>query len=174
MNNELPKVDITYGTKRYNERTYKTFYTGLVPAIKGEYSVRVTDIDGNTFETNVLKTNNRSGVIVFSNRRMLLCQIATLELIPRQEIETITSNTEFFEKSSLPKPKTFHLILNKAHAMNRNVAVIIKDGKTYKGKCDRCDYDTVILMTNSGSTINIMYDIVKRIVPIEADGSLAE
>lgn len=63
MNNELPKVDITYGIKRKSDRNYKVFLFSIIPAVKGAYSVEVTTIDGNSFTSNVVKCNNRNGVI---------------------------------------------------------------------------------------------------------------
>ncbi|MDE9454593.1 hypothetical protein [Xenorhabdus bovienii] len=174
MNNELPKVDVTYGTKRYNNRIYKTFYTSLVPAVKGQCSVKVLDIDGNEFVSNVIKTNNRNGVVVFSDHRMLFCQIAKIELIGRQEMEIIESQVKNFDSSVLSKPRTFHLILKKSHALNKDVAVFMKDGNVYKGKSIRQDYDTLLLITQEDKQLIIMYDAVKRIVPLEGDGSLAE
>ncbi|MGJ0628963.1 hypothetical protein [Xenorhabdus bovienii] len=174
MNNQLPVKDITYGTKRYNDRVYKTAIVSLTPVIKGSSSVIVTKIDGESFVGNITKTNNRNGVIVFSDRRMLFAEIATIEVITRQEFPVLPTETIFFDKSTLPAPKSFHLILNKAHAVKKDVAVFMKNGEIYKGKSTTHDYDSLRLVTHDNRNIHIMYDAVKRIVPLEADGSLAE
>ncbi|MDC9582760.1 hypothetical protein PSI15_14500 [Xenorhabdus sp. PR6a] len=174
MNSELPKVDITYGTKRHGERTYKDFKFFVISATKGMYSVDVTTIGGDRFKSNIIKCNNRNSVIVFSDRRMLFCQIATITLIPRQEVEVVDSVAQFFDKSTLPKTKTFHLILNKSHAVEKHIAVFMKDGKIYKGEKSNHDYDSLQLLNQDGGLVLLMYDAVKRIVPFESDGSLAE
>lgn len=106
---------------------------------------------------------------------MLFCQLAKIKFIPRREFDIIESKTEFFDKNTLPKPKTFNLILNKAHAVGKkNVAVFMNNGDLYKGTCHNCDYNSVVLITDNNEREIIMYDAVKRIIPLEADGSLAE
>ncbi|MEX6147086.1 hypothetical protein AB6G26_23940 [Providencia hangzhouensis] len=50
---------------------------------------------------------------------------------------------------------------------------LLKSGETYSGVSKYHDFDSVQLLTKSGDII-IMYDAVKRIVPLEPDGSIAE
>ncbi|MGJ0628962.1 hypothetical protein [Xenorhabdus bovienii] len=174
FNSELPKVDITYGTKRFKERVYRSALSFFSMKAKSKtFSFQVTKLNGEVFISNPIKINARSGVMVFSNWRMLSDEIATIETLSRREFPEIESSTVFFDKSTLPKPKTFNLILNKAHATNKSVAVFLSSGKIYKGVSVNCDYDSVQLKTASGDVV-IMYNAVKRIVPLEDDGSLAE
>ncbi|UNH29315.1 hypothetical protein MNY64_17865 (plasmid) [Moellerella wisconsensis] len=136
-------------------------------------SVKVTKLNGEVFISNIIKTKSKNHVLIFSDRRMLLAEISTIEAIPRHEFDEAQSETVFFDKSTLPKAKTFHLILNKAHAKKSNVAIFLKNGDVYKGKSINCDLDSIHVDTGTGQVL-IMYDAVKRIVPLEDDGSLAE
>ncbi|KLN95645.1 hypothetical protein [Moellerella wisconsensis] len=174
INSELPKVDVTYGINRFNERIYRGALTLISNLAKAKNkSVKVTKLNGEIFTTNPVKINARRGVVVFSDRRMLLAEIATVEVIERREFDESDSKTQYFDKSTLPKFKTFHPILRKAHATKKDVSVLLKSGKIYKGFSFSHDLDSLQIATSTGQVL-IMYDAVKRIVPLEDDGSLAE
>lgn len=174
INSEFPKVDITYGTNRYNERTHRGSLAFLsMRAMARTESVKVTKLNGEVFISNIIKTKSKNHVLIFSDRRMLLAEISTIEAIPRKEFDEAKSETVFFDKSTLPKAKTFHLILNKAHATKKDVSVFLKSGEIYKGCSFSHDLDSLQIATSTGQVL-IMYDAVKRIVPLEDDGSLAE
>ena len=174
MNSELPKVDITYGTKKKGDRLYSRALAFFASLGKTQsHSLKVTKIGGDVFISNAVKTNNRVGVLVFSDRRMLIGEVATMETIERRDLPIIDTKTPYFDKNSLPKPKTFNLILNKAHAVGKKVSVFLKSGETYSGVSKYHDFDSVQLETQSGDIV-IMYDAVKRVVPLESDGSLSE
>lgn len=174
MNSELPKVDITYGTKRYGERNYKSaMFFISISAKKQNCTFEITKMSGEKVITNPIKTNTRVGLAVFSDSRLMMAEIASIKTLIKQDIEFIESKANIIDKSLLPSPKTFHLILNKSHAQNKRVAVFMKNGEILKGISKSCDFDSVTL--DSGEYFVIaMYDAVKRIVPLEPDGSIAE
>ncbi|MEQ4626709.1 hypothetical protein [Providencia manganoxydans] len=174
MNSELSKVDITYGTKRHGERVYKNVLLVLsMSGKKQNCTFEIIKTDNEVIKANVVKTNSRVGLVVFSNCRLLFSEISYLKILPRQELSVIPSAANIVDKSLLSTPKTFHLILNKAHAVGKKVSVFLKSGETYSGVSKYHDFDSVQLVTKSGDII-IMYDAVKRIVPLEPDGSIAE
>ncbi|MCU6236792.1 hypothetical protein KWH75_06880 [Morganella morganii] len=175
MNQQLPVKDITYGTKRHGERSYKAALTFL--SMMGRLklnSATVVKINGDTFISNPVKTNTRNGVVVFSDQRMLIAEIAWFKTTIRQEFNECDSTINGFDKSTLPVPKTFHLILKKAYTVNKDVAIFMKDGSIIKGFARSHDFDSVMLKHSESDFTIIMYDAVKRIVPLEADGSLSE
>ncbi|WP_156665037.1 hypothetical protein [Morganella psychrotolerans] len=137
-------------------------------------SFEITKISSESFISNPIKTNSKSGVIVFSDRRLFIAEISIIKTVNRQEFDERKSTVAPFDKSSLPFPKTFHLILEKAYAVKKDVAVFMKDGSVIKGFAGSHDFDSVVLKKNESDFTIIMYDSVKRIVPLEADGSLAE
>ena len=175
MNQQRPVKDITYGTKRHGERSYKAALTFLSMMGKLKLnSAEVTTLTGEKLISNVIKKNSGSGIVVFSDRRISVAEIATIKTIKRQEFSECESTITPFDKSTLPFPKTFHLILKKAYTVNKDVAVFMKDGSVIKGFAGSHDFDSLTLKHGESDFTIIMYDAVKRIVPLEADGSLAE
>ncbi|KLU17127.1 MULTISPECIES: hypothetical protein [Xenorhabdus] len=170
MNNELPKVDITYGTTRHGDRSYKGCKIRLNAISNNNQSVKITLIDGSTMVTNFVKIN-RGGVFVFEDKRIRDYNIAFFEPVDKISVESDTSlpgeKREYFDQ------KTFHLILKKIHATEKKVAVFMKNGDIYKGKHGSSDLDSFTILIGS-RTLTIMYDAIKRIIPLEADGTLAE
>lgn len=174
MNSELPKVDITYGTKRHGERVYKSALTFFYHAIKKHhFTFEITTTDGSEIIANLMKTNTKAKLAVFSNCRLRLSEIACSKTRPFTMIPFVNSVVSLKESTESRSHKTFHLILNKAHAKNQKVAVFMKNGKIVKGYSENCDFDSVTL-SDSGHFTLVMYDAVKRIVPLEPDGSIAE
>lgn len=173
MNNELPKADITYGTKRHGLRKY-TSLTNALLLCKNTNSIKVTTRDGDSFISNVVKVSGSKNLIIMDDRRARLSEIDTIEIINRREISKIDSLLDTSRAFEQAEPlKTFNLILNKAHAVGKKVSVFLKSGEAHNGVSKFHDFDSVQLETQSGDII-IMYDAVKRIVPLEEDGSLAK
>nr|WP_181374628.1 hypothetical protein [Pectobacterium carotovorum]AKG47452.1 Repressor of phase-1 flagellin [Pectobacterium carotovorum] len=173
MNSELPKVDITYGTKRNGLRKYVSLTNALL-FCKNTNSIKVTTNDGDSFISNVVKVSGSKNLIIMDDRRTRLSDIATVEIINRHEInktDSVLGATRAFEQ--LEHLKTFNLILNKAHAVGKRVSVFLKSGDAYNGVSKFHDFDSVQLETISGNIV-IMYDAINRIVPLEEDDSLAE
>lgn len=175
MNQQLPVKDITYGTKRHGERWYRDalHLFSLMGKLKLN-SLEVLKLNGERFLSNPVKRGSRSSIAIFSDRRMNIAEIATIKSVKRQEFVVCDSHTTPFDKSTLPLPKTFHLILRKAYTIKKDVAVFMKDGSVIKGFAGSHDFDSVTLKHGESDFTIIMYDAVKRIVPLEADGSLAE
>ncbi|MDE9454591.1 hypothetical protein [Xenorhabdus bovienii] len=174
MNNQLPTMDITYGTKRYNERVYKGIKTSIKIAYS-EYTAKVVLLNGDTFEGNLIKVNSRANVAIFNDRRVLLSSISYLEFLPRKKLAEIEEKSLCWSSSNPSLSiKTFHLILNKAHAIGKDVTVFMGSGEIYSGRTTSHDYDSLRIDLYEGRTLSIMYDAVKRIIPLETDGSLAE
>ncbi|MEW2741584.1 hypothetical protein ABZ131_20705 [Providencia rettgeri] len=172
MNSELPKVDITYGTKRHGFRGY-THVGGLLFSFSQKTTSKVTLNSGETFESNIKKISTTKNLIIFSDRRNRISDISYIQLIDRV---TIPEKVSTLEKTPVVTNslKTFHLVLRKAYSLRKDVAVFLKSGVVIKGNSDTHDYDTFSLTCNENSVFVIMYDAVKRIVPLEEDGSLAE
>lgn len=175
MNQQLPVKDITYGTKRHGERKYNNAlsFFSMIGKLK-KNSIEVVTTSGETFITNAVKRNSSSGVVVFSDRRMFIAEIDAIKTTERREFDVSESVIKPFDKSTQSESKTFHLILNKAHATNKAVAVFMKNGTVVRGCKQGHDFDSVTLQHGEYDFTIIMYDAVKRIVPLEADGSLAE
>ncbi|EPG3568328.1 hypothetical protein ON011_003262 [Providencia rettgeri] len=173
MNSELPKVDITYGTKRKGDSGYGNLYYFLLASKKSNKSIEITLLNGDIFVSNYIKNDSRKSVVVFSDRRFYARELKMLRLVERIEIEISQSVRVNMDYPFNPNPKTFNLILNKAHALGKNVIVFMKDGQAYKGCSISHDFFSVRL-ENKDEQIVIMYDAVERIVPLEEDGSLSE
>lgn len=174
INSELPKVDVTYGTKRTGIRSYRSatiFFSSI--AKSNNKSIEVVNLNGETFVSNPIKVSARSHVLVFYDRRIRLDEVESMSLIERRDIQKCESSVGEFKKPNQSNLKTFNLILKKSHATKKSVAVFLSSGKIYKGVSINCDYDSVQIRTNSGDVV-IMYNAVNRIVPLENDGSLAE
>ncbi|MEI9600073.1 hypothetical protein V5030_12735 [Moellerella wisconsensis] len=173
INSELPKVDVTYGTNRYGYRGYNHIGKVLLASSKTT-SAKVTMDDGSTFNTNVKKVSSSKNLIIFSDRRERLSNISVIELIDK--IHTIESDSILKRKevNQISPLLTFHLILKKAYSVKKNVSVFMKSGCIYKGFSEGHDHDSLSIKNANGEITLIMYDAVKRIVPLEDDGTLAE
>ncbi|MDE9568856.1 hypothetical protein [Xenorhabdus bovienii] len=173
MDNQLPVKDITYGTKRHGDRSYKTASAMLYSVQKSMKSSKVVTFDDSSFVSNIKRVTANKDLIIFEDRRLRLSDIKIIETVDRIDVDFIQSRM-MGEPRNIVEAKTFNLILNKAHAVNKDVAVFMKDREIYKGKSTTHDYDSLRLVTHDNRDFLIMYDAVKRIVPLEGDGSLAE
>ncbi|WP_369427550.1 hypothetical protein [Providencia sp. PROV236] len=175
MNSELPKVDITYGTKRHGLRKYACLTNALLN-YKNTHSIKVTTKYNESFVSNVVKVSGSKNLIIMEDRRLRLSEITTIEIISKRITNKVESSLakEILAEQSPIHLLTFNLILNKSHALGKKIAVFLKSGCTYTGVSNYRDFDSLQLTTDDHRVILIMYDAVKRIVPLEPDGSLSE
>ncbi|KMJ44978.1 hypothetical protein AB204_11585 [Xenorhabdus khoisanae] len=173
MNSELPKVDITYGTKRHGNRSYKTFSASMLKIQRGGKSVKALKTSGESYLSNIERVTANKDLLILSDTRMRISDLVSIEVVERVEVEKKQSRM-VGEPINNTNTKTFHLILNKAHAVGKGVVVFMKSGIVYKGVSDNHDFDSLSLNTDDAQLVIIMYDAVKRIIPLEADGTLAE